>query len=145
MKPQTLLRAVLWLVCLYSVGVGLLLNGPDSGAAFLAEALLDFDQAIEPPLRFAGRMLGAYMIFFGLAVGLAAWNPQKNRAVLTLVSLFLVIRILQRLVYATQLESAFGISPGKNGTYIAVMALLTVLLVSYRWLIHRERHPAVNP
>lgn len=142
MKPQPFLRCALWLICLYTVCLGLLLNGPQAVVSRLALNMLNHDQAIDAPLAFAVRMLGAYMIFFGVAVGLAAWNPRKNRAILSVASLFLVLRILQRMFYAAQLEATFGISSGRNWSYIGIMALLTALFVGYRWLIHREMHPA---
>lgn len=141
MKPQPLLRCALWLISLYTVCLGLLLNGPQSVVARIAANMLNYEQAIDPPLGFAVRMLGAYMIFFGVAVGLAAWNPRKNRAILSIASLFLVVRILQRMFYAAQLEATFGISSGRNWSYIGIMALLTALFLCYRWLVYREMHP----
>lgn len=141
MKFPPLLRAALWFISVYTFALGLLLNGPPSWVAAVGSILLDFDQAIDPPLAFAVRMMGAYMMFFGLAVGLTAWNPHKNRAVLSVAALFLIVRILQRAFYAAELQTTFGITPARNATFIGIMALFTLLLLLSRLLIYRQMHP----
>jgi hypothetical protein len=144
MNGVALLRCVVWFVCLYSIGFGLLLNGPDAWVAVVAERMLNYGQEIDAPLRFTGRMLGAYMMFFGVALGLVAWNPVKNRAVLTVAVLLLLCRILQRLVYAGQLESIFGISSQRNWTYIGILAVFAVAMAAYRVTLHRQINADVS-
>ena len=138
MKGSFLLRYVVWFICVYTIGFGILLNGPEAWVSIIAERMLNYEEAIAPPLRFTGRMLGAYMIFFGIALGLVGWNPVKNRAVLTAAVILLAVRIVQRLVYAGQLEAIFGISPQRNWSYIAVMLLFALALLAYRLVLHRQ-------
>lgn len=139
MKVAGILRFAVWFVCIYCIGFGVLLNGPESWVSFVAKGMINCELDLTPPLRFTGRMLGVYMAFFGVALGLVGWNPQKNRAILSIGVVLLVLRILQRIVFAGQLETIFGITPGRNWAYIAITGVFAVMLLAYRVMLVQEK------
>ena len=136
MKLQSVLRVVAGIVCVHSVAVGVCLNGPESLVAGMAAAFLDYRSPLEPSTLLAARMLGAYMTFFGLAMGLVAWDPIRHRALLTLAALLLVARAGQRLAHLDELRTVFGISDAKNWSYMATMLIMAAACAVFRiWLL----------
>ena len=87
---------------------------PDSSALFLA------------------RMLGGYMLCFGVGMGLAAWDPVKNRSILSLGAGLVVLRSIQRIVQADTLQETLGLSSQANWTAIVILLVFAVFLVAFR-------------
>ena len=136
MKLQVVLRIVAGILCVHSVVLGICLNGPESVVAALAAAFLDCHSALEPSVILAARMLGAYMGFFGLAMGLVAWNPVRHRALLTLAVVLLVLRALQRFLHMDELQTVFGTSAAKSWLYMGTMLVMAAACAFFRiWLL----------
>jgi hypothetical protein len=138
MKTYLPLRIVTGVVCLYCVGMGLGLNGSQSMVAGMAERFLGYDLPEGSPLIFAARMIGVYMAFFGVTMGLVAWRPVQNRALLSAGAVLLVVRVVQRLATFDELQQTFGLTPGRNLAYVITVAVLAVLLLAFRILLVRD-------
>ena len=101
-------RGILWMMCVYHVIVGIALNCPTEWVIWVAEHGFSMRKLPEESSIHIARMLGAYMIAFGVALGTAAWDPFKNRAILTIGVILAVTRCVQRFVTGAELEEALG-------------------------------------
>jgi hypothetical protein len=138
MKNHLLLRIVATVICLYSVGLGVCMNGPASLVGALTTSFLDYPLPKDSTLLFAARMIGVYMGFFGVTMGLVAWNPVRHRSLLTAATILLVLRVIQRLAHLDELQVAFGLSAQKNASYVATLVTFAVILLAFRIGLHRE-------
>lgn len=85
---------------------------------------------ITPQLAHIIQMFGAYMLTIGVFGAFAIWDPVKNRMIIYGVSFLLFLRVLQRIVFASQAYSVFGISPAYYwGQTVCFFALALALLL----------------
>ena len=138
MKNDLFFRGVVGFICIYNVLLGIIFNCPEGVIVGFTKMVLDYDGLPGAAMLFTVRLLGVYMIFFGAAMGLAAWNPVKNRAILTVGSIFLVLRALQRMVQAGQLELAFGITAQRNWIFIAMLMGFAMIVMTFRIKLYLE-------
>lgn len=138
MNKHLFFRVVVWFICIYNVLLGVIFNCPEGTVINFTKMVLSYDGIPGTAMMFTVKLLGVYMIFFGAAMGLAAWNPVKNRAILTVGAIFLVLRALQRLLQADQLQTAFGITPERNGVFIGVLIFFAVVVLIFRIKLHFE-------
>jgi len=131
-------RALVGVMSAYHVALGIVISGPPEPILALAGALLGATGTLEPATLFVARMLGAYMLVFGLGMGLAAWDPIKNRALLSLGAILTVFRAVERLLLAEDLELALNVAPGRNWATIAILAGFAVALGLFRWVLYRD-------
>jgi hypothetical protein len=132
-RQYTCLKAVVWLVCVYHVTLGIVLNAPVGIISSTLTQCLGATKMPDASSLFAARMLGTYMLVFGIGMGIAAWNPVKNRALLTVGVLLVTGRALQRLYQADDLYQALGVSPAANWATIAVLMGIAGALAFFRF------------
>lgn len=134
------LRITVGVVAVYHLATGLILNAP---AGFLSAALtrwLGATRTPDPETLFPIRMLGTYMLVFGVAMALTAWNPVKNRALLTVGAILAVLRALQRLCESRDLGLALGIADSMNAMTMVLLLVFAVALVGFRLQV--LKHPS---
>ncbi len=146
MKSYWLLRMVTGIICVYCLILGLCLNSSETVIQGLAVRLLDYELQEEPVLILAARLIGVYMAFFGMTMGLVAWRPVQNRALLSVASGFLVVRVLQRSLYFNDLQNTFGLTAQKNSLYLGSLFVIALLLLVLRMRIWKDmRETSVSP
>ena len=131
-----LLRSVTWFVCIYHFLLGVVLNCPVPWIEWTASHLLGATKMPDPSALFLARMLGGYLMAFGLIAGLAAWDPIKNRSNLSVVVILTMFRSLQRVLQADDLEQTLGITPRSNWTMIVVPLAFAAILLYFRYRIY---------
>lgn len=134
----TILRAIAWCVGGYQVALGIALNLPGSSVARVAEFVFGISKMPGEPTLLVARMLGAYMLAIGVGMGLAAWNPVKNRAFLSVGAILLGLRVVQRLVSLGDMQEVLGIAGGRNLAMIGVLAAFTACVIGFRLLLLRD-------
>ena len=133
-----LLRALVWFVCLYHLFLGIMLNCPVDSIDWVASRVLGATKMPDVSALFLARMLGTYLIVFGIGMGLAAWNPVKNRALLSLGAILVVARATQRVFQANDLQQTLGISTGVNWATIVILVMIGVVLVLFRVKLYQD-------
>lgn len=133
-------QGILWLVAVYHIVVGLLLlfSGELSIKALKAIAGATIEGS--PQLGIAGEILACYILTFGLMMGVAAWNPVKNRSILTIGLILIALRVFQRIYFSEKVMQVFQVSPATYWTATAIAILLGVILGLFRMKIYREMH-----
>lgn len=131
-------RIILTIMSVYHVVVGVALNCPPEQVKWVAQHWFSMNQLPAASSIHIARMLGVYMVAFGFALAAAAWNPVKNRTILTIGILLAAIRCLQRLATSSELETSLGIPQSHNLALVAPLALFTVVLIAFRWRIYHD-------
>ena len=132
------LRIVTGVVCVYHVLLGVVLNMPVASIASIAEHLLGATRMPDASALFLARMLGVYLIVFGLGMGAAAWNPMKNRTLLTLGAILVAMRAVQRCFQAGDLQTSLGIESGTNTITILILVVFAIALALFRLKLFKE-------
>jgi|GEM_PF-1338385 hypothetical protein len=139
-NKHTALRGLLWFICVYHVVLGLCANLPPSQVQAIAAALLGLQLPDNAALFQLLKPFGVYVMVFGVAMGIAAWNPVKNRALISLGVVLFALRLIQRLVDLDGVQQNLGVTSDRNWATIATVAVFTLLLAVLRWKLHREMH-----
>jgi hypothetical protein len=143
-KKHTPLRALLWLICVYHVGFGLLANAPSDLMRQCAANLLGMNLPTDAALDYVIKPFGVYVMTFGVMMGVAAWNPVKNRALISVGVVLFALRIAQRLLNLEAMQRALGVTPSRNLTTVAVVAVFGLALAWFRFQLFREMHGATE-
>lgn len=125
-------RSILWIICIYHVAIGVILNLPADQLKHLLEIVFGTTKNLTSQALFIVRILGIYMLIFGIGMGLAAWDPIKNRALLSCGAILIAIRALQRLLQADYLAEAFGIASERNWIMAIILAGFAVVIIAFR-------------
>lgn len=137
-NKHTALRGLLWFICLYHVVLGLCANLPPAQVQSVATSLLGLHLPPDPALFQILKPFGVYVMVFGVAMGIAAWNPVKNRALISLGVVLFGLRLLQRLTDLDGVQQNLGVASGRNWATIVTVAAFALLLAVLRWKLHRE-------
>ena len=78
------------------------------------------------------RMIGAFMIGVGVMAFLACRDPQRNRAIVIGIITVLVLRVIQRLVFAQEISSGFGVPAGRIWVQVAFFLITAIALFVLR-------------
>lgn len=135
---HTALRGLLWFICLYHVILGLCANLPSDQVQSVAKAIWGIHLPEEPALYQVIKPFGVYVMIFGVAMGVAAWNPVKNRAMISIGVVLFGVRLLQRLVEHESVQQSLAVSASRNLVTIVTVGALTLLLAYFRWKLYRE-------
>lgn len=130
------LRVVLGLVALSNIVIGLLGVIPaipvEKVVAIFYSAML----AVSPQLEHITQMFGAYMLTLGILAAFAIRDPARNVLIVYGIVFMLFLRTLQRVLFAGQASSVFGIPTGiywaQTIIYFAVAVALIFLRPSSR-------------
>ena len=143
-KKHTPLRTLLWLICIYHVGFGLLANAPSDLMRQCAVSMLGINLPANAALDYVIKPFGIYVMTFGVMMGVAAWNPVKNRALISVGVVLFVLRIAQRLLNLEAMQQAFGVAPSRNLATVAVVAVFGLALAWFRFQLYRDMHGAAE-
>lgn len=141
-NKHTPLRALLWLICIYHVGFGLLANAPSDLMHRCAASLLGINLPVDAALDYVIKPFGIYVMTFGVMMGVAAWNPVKNRSLISIGVVLFALRIAQRLLNLDGMQQAFNITPSRNLATVVVVGIFGLALAWYRFQLYREMHGA---
>jgi hypothetical protein len=133
------LKVLVGFIGAYHLFLGLVLNMPVEVISWIATNLLGATHLPDASALFPARMLGSYMLVFGIGMALVVWDPVKNRALLSLGAILIVLRCFQRVFQPEDLKLALGITAQASwGTVVALLVVATLLLV-FRFRLYREK------
>ena len=138
--PLRLLKAYLWFIAAFHIGVGLAVNVSRG----LTEAIArGYGAQVEwtPQFSYIIKPLGAFMIILGVLAAAAARDPRRYAAVVLGFAALFALRALQRAVFAQEITSAFAITPGRNMLNLVVF-VVQAAAVYLLWRATRARAAA---
>ena len=144
MKHNSLffLKILMWIIAGMHLVVGGGLIVAPGFAQFMAE-VYGADVEWTPELCYILKPLGAFMVTLGILAVAAALNPSKNRVIVYGFVILHLGRALQRLVWAQEVQDAFGISASRNVANMVFFSVLAVAVVVLDQFAHgrpSERH-----
>jgi len=141
MTRHTGIKLLAGFMGLYHILMGIVGIVSGSWAAWGAHTLWHATVTVDPQFTYLAKFLGAYVVAFGVMLLLIAKDPVRYGALVYPAVIVAVLRIGERLVFAGELKSAFGIGMDRTiGTIIVVGALNIALLV----LKPRETYPSAR-
>jgi hypothetical protein len=124
MSRHTAIKALAGFMGVYHILMGVLGITSGSTAAWAAHALWHANVNVDPQFTYLAKFIGAYVVGFGVMLLLIAKDPVRYSALVYPAVLVGVLRIAERLVFAAELKSAFGIGMDRTiGTIIVVGVL----------------------
>jgi hypothetical protein len=130
MKRYTGIKLLAGFMGIYHILMGVLGIVSGSWAAWGAHALWHANVTVDPQFTYLAKFLGAYVVAFGIMMLFIAKDPVRYGALVYPAVVVALLRIGERLVFAGELKSAFGIGMDRTiGTIIVVGLLNGALLV----------------
>ena len=123
-----LLKVLLWVVALMHLVVGAGFNIAPGFARYMAD-VYGAEVHWTPELNYILRPLGAFMVALGVLAVVAALYPLRYRVITYTFVLLFLARALQRIVWASQVQEAFGISAQRNLANIIFFTFTACALV----------------
>jgi hypothetical protein len=133
-----LLRGLLAVICLYHIAMGVLANINKESMVALVKKVIGVTIEPDEQLLYIIKPFGVYVIVFGVLMGLAAWNPIKNRSFISVGIGLFVIRAIQRFAFAHELETVFNISHQRNIVSAALVSAFAIALLILRLRLHAD-------
>ena len=138
MNRHTGIKILAGFMGVYHILMGILGIVSGSWAAWGAHTLWHANVTVDPQFIYLAKFLGAYVVAFGVMLLFIAKDPIRYGALVYPAVVVAVLRIGERLVFAGELKTTFGIGMERTiGTIIVVGALNLALLV----LKPRETYP----
>lgn len=106
------LRIVLGCVCLSHLIIGIAGCFPFFSIDRLAAIFYRASLTKNPQMEHIIQMFGVYMLTIGILGVFALLDPVKNKAIIYSISFLLFARVLQRILFAGQVNAIFGIPTG---------------------------------
>ena len=129
-----LLKVLMWIVAAMHLVVGLGLALTPGFARYMAD-VYGAEVNWTPEFSYIVRPLGTFMIGLGVVAIAAARDPIRYRIVLYALAVVFLARAAQRLIWANEVQTAFGLTNSRNvanmvfftfvGGSILVLDLLT--------------------
>src|SRR5277367_1462035 len=110
----------------YHLLIGILGLVSGEMAARVGAAIYSAHVDVTPAFSYMAKYLAAYVIAFGVMMLFLASNPVKYRVLVYVAVILAVIRICSRLIFADELQSAFGITMQRSLITIAAVAILNL-------------------
>ncbi len=130
MNGQSLriLQVLLWVVCASHIIIG---GGIMISPAFQQqmEAAYGASMVWTDELSYLARILGVFMLGFGVVGIAAAIDPLRYRVLVYGFAGVMLIRAGQRIVHQNELQVAFGLDAGRLWLNAAFFALLAIALI----------------
>jgi hypothetical protein len=133
-------RAIPAFVGVYHLLVGLLLMFSGEAAIKAAKVFGGMTIVGSPEMGILGEILACYILAFGAMMLVAAYDPAKNRACLSIGVVLCALRVLQRLLYGAKLMSVFQMDAAHYWSSLAVVTFLGIGLALFRWRLFQAIH-----
>lgn len=115
---------------IYHILMGALGIVSGSTAAWGARVLWHANVTVDPQFTYLAKFLGAYVVAFGVMMLFIAKDPVRYGSLVYPAVVVAVLRIAERLIFAGELKTAFGIGMERTiGTIVVVGALNLGLLL----------------
>ena len=130
MTTLVALRIVLAIVCAAHLILGVIgfVSIPEV-LTWAAGAFYGASVTLTPQLQHVTRILGAFMLAIGILAACAFRDPWKNRAIIDGIAVLQLLRVSQRLLFAREIQEAFGVSSGR--LYLQTAFFLALALVLF--------------
>lgn len=114
---------------IYHILMGVLGIVSGSAAAWGAHVLWHANVVVDPQFSYLAKFLGAYVVAFGVMMLFIAKDPVRYGSLVYAAIVVAILRIGERLIFAGELKSAFGIGMDRTITTIIIVGALNLGLL----------------
>lgn len=133
MNKDTAFKIVLALVGLAHLVLGLIANlAPPEMLVKVVSAFYGATVEVTAQSHHVIRIVGAFMLGVAAMAFLACRDPLRNQAVITGIIIVLLLRVLQRIVFAGEISSAFNIPSARIWVQAAFFLITAIALLVLR-------------
>ena len=132
-KSLLVFKVVAWYISIYHAVLALIgtFAGPETVGA-IAARVYGITPYITAQFAVTAKFASAYMLAFAVMMGLVAYSPEKYRVFIYPAIVLFLLRIFDRIVYAGQINEAFGTTMSQNMVTIVIAAACALLLYAFR-------------
>jgi hypothetical protein len=130
-------RAIPAFVGVYHLVVGLVLMFSGEAAIKAAKVFGGMTVVGSSEMGILGEVLACYVLAFGAMMLVAAYDPVKNRACLSIGATLCALRVLQRLLFGSKLMSVFQMDAAHYWGSLAIVTVLGAGLALFRWRLYQ--------
>ena len=133
MKPTYLWGRVLaGAIAVYHIIFGLALLFSGELAIRLARLLAGLTVEGTPQMGVVGEIFGCYLLAFGLMMVFVVVDPVKNRSMISVALTLFVLRVVQRVVFASKTMAILGLSAAAYWPMALVVGAFALALALFR-------------
>ena len=136
-KKELALKVLLIAIAIYHVFLGMFAFLSDAAAVQIAKIFFGMNIVATPQLSYIAKLLGIYALFFGIFMFIASRNPQQYRAFICGGVALYAVRVINRIIFAGLVTTAFGVSGFAFWMEIVLLAFFGGLLF---WLMPKEKN-----
>ena len=129
MNQHTGIKLLAGFMGIYHILMGILGIVSASTAAWGAHVLWHANVVVDPQFSYLAKFLGAYVVAFGVMMLFIAKDPVRYRSLVYVAIVVAVLRIAERLIFAGELKSTFGIGMDRTIITIIVVGALNLGLL----------------
>ena len=122
---------------IYHILMGILGIISGSTAAWGAHVLWHANVVVDPQFSYLAKFLGAYVVAFGVMMLFIAKDPVRYGSLVYAALVVAALRIAERIIFAAELKSAFGIGMERTIVTIIIVGALNLGLLLFK---PRESH-----
>lgn len=137
-------KLLLWFVAIYHMLSGTVLLFSGELSIGLLKSLAGVTVSGSPELGIVAEILACYLLAFGLMMAVAAWNPVKNRAFVTVALVLFALRLFQRVYFADKVMAVMQIPAQTYWISALIVAALSLLMGIFRWRLYRDMHSGAD-
>jgi hypothetical protein len=122
---ETLFRLTTGIAAVYHLLLGAaFLVLPAGAISGMARVFLGVAIEFDAKLSMVGKFASAYILAFGIMLGLLCWKPVKLRALVIPALVLFGIRLANKMVFLTTIEENFGVDRGRSVFALASLAVI---------------------
>jgi hypothetical protein len=129
MNQHTGIKLLAGFMGIYHILMGILGIVSGSTAAWGAHVLWHANVVVDPQFSYLAKFLGAYVVAFGVMMLFIAKDPVRYGSLVYAAIVVAVLRIAERLIFAAELKSTFGIGMDRTIITIIVVGALNLGLL----------------
>ena len=120
-----LFRVTTALAAVYHFLLGMaLLVLPAGAVGQVTRMFLGIELEFDAQLSLIGKFASSYILAFGIMLGLLCWSPVRLRALVVPALVLFGLRLVNKLVFLTTIEEAFGVARGRSLFALCSLAVI---------------------
>lgn len=122
---KRLFRITTGIAAVYHLFLGIaMLVLPAGAMGGITRVFLGTEVEVDPSLSMIGKFAAAYILAFGVMLGLLWLKPERLRALVIPALVLFGIRLANKLVFMAEIEAIFGVTRGRSIFALVVLAVI---------------------
>ncbi len=125
---EKLQKFILYAVGIYHIGLGSMGFLSTKLAAKITLFIFGMNLQVNPQMSYIAKLLGVYVIIFGIIMIVAATNPEKYKVIINIAVVLYVARFFERIIFLPAVQESFNISTFRIWFEAGLLAFFALIL-----------------